>query len=125
MRCCIWPLNDFRIASRTENMSRDESLDASMAARTGKANEPSHCVSNPAPPAPVVFVIHALSPRSSAIISLLAACASAESLHHCIRLHPSGMSGPCRSTMRMNLVPSKRIPSIRNSSSHIIVLSRM
>ena len=112
------------MASRTANMSRDESLDASMAARTGYANAPSHCVSNPAPPAPVVFVIHSFSPRSSAIISLPGNCASAESLHHCSRLQPSGISGPAKSRRRMNLVPSKRSPSIRNSSSHIMALSR-
>ena len=106
-------------------MSRDASLDASIAVRTGNANEPSHCVSKPAPPAPVGRVIHSLSPRSSAIISLLGCAASAESLHHCIRLQPSGSSGPSKPTRRMNLVASKRSPSMRNSSSHIIALSRM
>jgi hypothetical protein len=113
------------MASRTANMSRDWSFDASIAVRTGNANAPSHCVSKPAPPAPVVRVIHSLSPRSSAIISLPGKAASAELLHHCIRLQPSGSSGPSKPTSRMNLVASKRRPSIRNSSSHSIALSRM
>jgi hypothetical protein len=110
-------------------MSRYASLPWITALRIGCTNPSIPLAeSNPAPPAPVVLVIQSLFCRSSAIEIFQRLCRESMSLFtYCISDQPSGMS-PSPSpllVLRMFTVESHRRPSVRNSCSHIMQLSRM
>jgi len=80
------------MASLTAYMSRCSSAMPTIAPRTVWTNRESHCELNPAPPAPMSFVIHPLPLRSSAMVNFQGWRAWTSSLIHCIRLQPSGRS---------------------------------
>src|SRR5439155_24761412 len=92
------------------------------ASRIGCTKPASHCEPKPAPPSSVLFVIHSLFCKSSAIVIFHDCVERISLLIHCSRLQPSGKSGPL--TLRMLLTESKRRPSIRYLFSQKRALSR-